>query len=98
MRGLHPAEPRKREVTKSDFHNVRYGSQADILVLKYDVCFTSKSGHWRTRAGCPLCATSGHQFGFEGNGPGTLYVIMGRIHITPDVDAISFTPQARQVL
>ena len=27
-----------------------------------------------------------------GNGPGTLCVIMGRLHITPDVDAISFTP------
>ena len=26
MRGLHPAEPRKLEVTKSDFHNVRDGS------------------------------------------------------------------------
>ena len=39
-----------------------------------------------------------HPFGLECNGPGTLWVIMGRLHITPDVDAISFTPQARQVV
>src|SRR5215831_9841233 len=43
---------------------------------------------------CPLWVRSGHQFGLEGNGPGTLCVMMGRLHITPDVDAISFTPQA----
>jgi hypothetical protein len=45
MRGLHPAEPRKLEVTKSDFHNVRFGSKADIPTGLSDVRFTPKSGH-----------------------------------------------------
>jgi hypothetical protein len=57
--------------------------KADIAGRQLDVRFTPKSGH---------------QFGLEGNDPKTLYVIMGRLHITVDVDAISFTPQARQVL
>jgi hypothetical protein len=54
--------------------------------------------HQVSALGCPLCAKSGHQFDLEGNGPRRLYVIMGRLHITVDVDAISFTPRARQVL
>ena len=37
---------------------VRFGSQADILVRKCDVCFTPKSGHCRPTVECPLCAKS----------------------------------------
>jgi hypothetical protein len=38
--------------------NVRFGSKADILVLKCDVCFTPKSGHCRPTVECPLSAKS----------------------------------------
>jgi hypothetical protein len=78
--------------------NVRFGSKADIETRRFDVRFTPESGHRLSVSACPLCAKSGHQFGLECNGPGTLCVIMGRLHITPEVDAISFTPQARQVV
>jgi len=44
-------------------HHVRFGSKADIPHL---------SGQ------CPLCAESGHQFGFEDEDSRTLYVIIGR--------------------
>src|SRR5262249_5907720 len=70
------------------------GQKRTFSLSSTDVRFTPKSGHSSRRRACPLCAKSGHQFGLEGNGPGTLCVIMGRLHITPDVDAISFTPQA----
>jgi hypothetical protein len=78
--------------------DVRFGSKADIALGPRHVRFTPKSGHCWAALGCPLSAKSGHQFGLECNGPGTLCVIMGRLHITPEVDAISFTPQARQVV
>jgi hypothetical protein len=42
-----------------------FGSKADIAALSWDVCFTPESGHWRTTLGCPLCAKSGHQFGWK---------------------------------
>jgi hypothetical protein len=40
--------------------DVRFGSKADILVLKCDVRFTLQSGHHLSRLECPLSANSGH--------------------------------------
>jgi hypothetical protein len=58
---LHPAEPRKLEVTKSDFHDGRFGSEADIRLALVDVRYSPKSGHCGASVGCPLSATSRHQ-------------------------------------
>jgi hypothetical protein len=65
MRGLHPAEPRKLEVTKSDFHNVMgqkrtlkhvglmsaLPPKADIAGRQLDVCFVPKADirSWTSR-------------------------------------------------
>jgi hypothetical protein len=38
----------------------RFGSKADIALVKSDVRFTTESGHWLSALGCPLCAKSGH--------------------------------------
>jgi hypothetical protein len=38
--------------------HVRFGSKADIALVKSDVRFTPKSGHWNLLAKCLLCAIS----------------------------------------
>jgi hypothetical protein len=45
--------------------DVRFGSKADIGVSPRNVCFTPKSGHWNSLAGCLLCAKSGHSRRFH---------------------------------
>jgi hypothetical protein len=47
------------EVVKTALSNVRFGSEADMARLNFDVRFTPESRHSPTRSGCPLWATSG---------------------------------------
>jgi hypothetical protein len=50
----------KIAIALSDSLNVRYGSEADVTLLNFDVRFTPKSGHSAARSRCPLCAKSRH--------------------------------------
>ncbi len=45
---------------KTQGFDIRFGSEADVTLLNYDVRFTPESGHSPTRSGCLLWAKSGH--------------------------------------
>ena len=51
---------RETTLKRSAKPNVRFGSLADITARSRHVRFTPNSGHLSARAGCPLCAISGH--------------------------------------
>jgi hypothetical protein len=48
-----------REVPVLKPADVRFGSQADVTLLNFDVRFTPESGHSPTRSGCLLWAKNG---------------------------------------